>query len=47
LEALLKRLLVILVGRVFDDNNVVSFADFAALLGVALPLVWDFDKSRR
>jgi hypothetical protein len=43
----LKRLLVILVRRVFNNNNVVSFADFAALLGLALPLTWDFDKSRR
>jgi hypothetical protein len=43
----LKRLLVILVRRVFDDNSVVSFADFATLLGLALPLIWDFNKSRR
>jgi hypothetical protein len=43
----LKHLLVIFVRRVFDDNSVVSFADFAALLGLALPLIWDFDKSRR
>jgi hypothetical protein len=35
LEPLLKRLLVFLVGRVFDDNGVVTFADFAALLGLA------------
>jgi hypothetical protein len=47
LEPLLKRLLVILVRCVFDDNSVVSFADFTALLGLALPLIWDFDKSRR
>jgi hypothetical protein len=43
----LKRLLIILVRRVFDDNSVVSFADFVVLLGLALPLIWDFDKSRR
>jgi hypothetical protein len=43
----LKRLLVILVRCVFDDYCVVSFTDFAALLGLALPLIWDFDKSRR
>jgi hypothetical protein len=43
----LKRLLVILVRRVFNDNSVVSFTDFAALLGLAFPLIWDFDKSRR
>jgi hypothetical protein len=43
----LKRLLIILVRRVFDDNSVVSFADFVVLLGLALPIIWDFDKSRR
>jgi hypothetical protein len=43
----LKCLLVILVRRVLDDNSVVSFTDFATLLGLALPLIWDFDKSRR
>jgi hypothetical protein len=47
LEPLLKCLLVILVRCVFDDNSVVSFGDFAALLGLALSLIWDFDKSRR
>jgi hypothetical protein len=35
----LKRLLVIFVRCVFDDNSVVSFADFAALFGFALPLL--------
>jgi hypothetical protein len=39
LEPLLKRLLVILVRYVFDDNSVVSFADFAALFGLAFPLL--------
>jgi hypothetical protein len=43
----LKRLLVILVRCVFDDYCVVSFTNFAALLGLALPLIRDFDKSRR
>jgi hypothetical protein len=43
----LKRLLAILVRRVFDDNSVVSFTDFVVLLGLALPLIWDLDKSRR
>jgi hypothetical protein len=32
---------------VFNDHCVVSFTDFAALLGLALPLIWDLDKSRR
>jgi hypothetical protein len=43
----LKRLLVIFIRCVFNDYGVVSFADFAALLGLALPLIWDFDKLRR
>jgi hypothetical protein len=43
----LKRLLVILVRCVFDDSSIVSFADFTALFGLALPLLWDFDKPRR
>jgi hypothetical protein len=47
LEPLLKRLLVIFIRRVFDDNSVVPFADLAALFVLALPLLWDFDKSRR
>jgi hypothetical protein len=33
----LKRLLVIFVRCVFDDNSVVSFADLATLFGFALP----------
>jgi hypothetical protein len=47
LEPLLKRFLVIFIRRVFNDNSVVPFADFAVLFGFALPLLWDFDKSRR
>jgi hypothetical protein len=43
----LKRLLVIFVRCVFNDNSVVSFADFASLLGLSLPLLRDLDKSRR
>jgi hypothetical protein len=43
----LKRFLVIFVRCVFNDNCVVPFADFAELLGLAFPLLWDFDKSRR
>jgi hypothetical protein len=43
----LKRLIVIFIRCVFDDNSVVPFADFAALFGLAIPLLWDFDKSRR
>jgi hypothetical protein len=29
------------------EVSVVAFADFAALLGLAFPLLWDFDKSGR
>jgi hypothetical protein len=47
LEPLLKRLLIIFVRCVFHDNSVVPFADFAVLLVLAFPLLWDFDKSRR
>jgi hypothetical protein len=43
----LKRLIVIFIRCIFDDNSVVPFADFAALFGLAIPLLWDFDKSRR
>jgi hypothetical protein len=43
----LKRLFIIFVGCVFNDDCVVSFTDFAAFLGLALPLIWDLDKSRR
>jgi hypothetical protein len=47
LEPLLKCFLVILIRCVFGDNSVVPFADFAVLFGLALALLWDFDKSRR
>jgi hypothetical protein len=48
LEALLQRLLiVILLGRVFDDYCVVSFTNFALLLGLGFPFLWDLDKLRR
>jgi hypothetical protein len=43
----LKHFLVIFVRCVFGDDTVVPFADFAALLFLALPLLWYFDKSRR
>jgi hypothetical protein len=48
LEALLQRLLiVVLLGRVFDDNFVVSFANLAPLIGLGLPFLWDLDQLRR
>jgi hypothetical protein len=38
LEAVLQRLLVVvLIGRVFNDNCVVSLANFALLLVLAFP----------
>jgi hypothetical protein len=46
LEAVLQRLLVVVVGRVLHDNGVVSFADLPLLLGLGLPLLWDLDFLR-
>jgi hypothetical protein len=39
--------IVVLLGRVFDDNCVVPFTNFASLLGLGLPFLWDLDKLRR
>jgi hypothetical protein len=48
LEAVLQRLIVVLLmGRVFNDNCVVSLANFAPLLGLGLPFLWDLDQLRR
>jgi hypothetical protein len=48
LEALLQRLfIIVLLGRVFDDNCVVSFSNLAPLLGLGSPFLWDHDKLRR
>jgi hypothetical protein len=48
LEALLECLLiVVLLGRVFNDNCVVSFANLTPLLGLGFPFLWDLDKLRR
>jgi hypothetical protein len=48
LEAVLQRLLVVvLIGRVFNDNCVVSLTNFAPLLGLGLPFFWDLDQLRR
>jgi hypothetical protein len=48
LEAVLQRLLVVIfIGRVFNVNCVVSFANFASLLGLGLPFLWDLDQLRR
>jgi hypothetical protein len=47
LEALLQRLIVVLLGRVFDDYCVVSFTNLAPLLGLGFPFLWDIDQLRR
>jgi hypothetical protein len=48
LEALLQCFfIVVLLGRVFNDNCVVSFTNLALLLGLGLPFLWDLDKLRR
>jgi hypothetical protein len=48
LEAVLQRLLVVLlIGRVFNDNCVISLANFAPLLGLGLPFLWDLDQLKR
>jgi hypothetical protein len=48
LEAVLQRLLVvILIGHIFNDNCVVSLANFAPLLGLGLPFLRDLDQLRR
>jgi hypothetical protein len=47
LEPLLKNLLVFLVERIFDDDGVITFADFAALLGLVFPFLRDIYKSGR
>jgi hypothetical protein len=40
----LERLLIILlIGCVFNDNCVVSLANFTPLLGLGLPFLWDLD----
>jgi hypothetical protein len=44
----LERLLVVvLLGRVFDDNRIVTLANFASLLGLGLTFLGDLDKLRR
>jgi hypothetical protein len=43
----LERLPVLLVARIFNGDDVVTFADFTALLVLALPLLWNIFKSRR
>jgi hypothetical protein len=45
LEAVLQHLLVVLlIGRVFNDNCVVYLTNFTPLLGLGLPFLWDLDQ---
>jgi hypothetical protein len=40
LEALLQHFfIIVLLGRVFDDNRVVSFSNIAPLLGLGFPFL--------
>jgi hypothetical protein len=43
----LKRFPILLVGRIFNGDGVVTFADFAAFFGLALALLWNIYKLRR
>jgi hypothetical protein len=48
LEAVLQCLLIVLlIGRVLNDNCVISLANFAPLLGLGLPFFWNLDQLRR
>jgi hypothetical protein len=48
LGTVLQRLfIVLLIRRVFNDNYVISLANFAPLLGLGLPFLWDLDQLRR
>jgi hypothetical protein len=48
LKTLLERIfIVVLLGRVLDNNCVISFAKLAPLLGFGFPFLWDLDQLRR
>jgi hypothetical protein len=47
LKSLLQHLPVLLIGRIFNGDGVVTFADFTSLFGLALALLWNIYKSRR
>jgi hypothetical protein len=47
LEPLLKRLLVLLVGRIFNDDSIVTVANFAVFSGLAFALLRNIYKSGR
>jgi hypothetical protein len=43
----LERLPILLVGCIFNGDGIVTFADFAAFLHLALALLWNIFKLRR
>jgi hypothetical protein len=38
---------IILVGRIFNGDGVVTFTDFVAFFGLALAVLWNIYKLRR
>jgi hypothetical protein len=47
LKSLLQRFPVLLIGRIFNGEGIVIFADFTAFLGLALAFLWNIYKSMR
>jgi hypothetical protein len=47
LETLLHRFPVLLIGRIFNGDGIVTFSDFTVFLGLLLALLWNIYKSRR
>jgi hypothetical protein len=47
LKPLLERFPILLVGRIFNGDGVVTFADFTTFFCLALALLWNIYKSRR
>jgi hypothetical protein len=43
----LERFPILLVGRIFNGDGVVTFADFTTFFGLALALLWNIYKLRR
>jgi hypothetical protein len=43
----LQRFPILLVGRIFYSDGVVTFANFTVFFGLALALLWNIYKSRR
>jgi hypothetical protein len=47
LKTLLQCLPVLLVGRIFNGDSVITLADFTAFLSLVLALLWNIYKPRR